>query len=289
MKLFLKKSLLSLSLSLAVAMASPKAVVMDFGAVDTLQALDATDLIVALPKGNLPTYLQSLDWSHAEDSGGMKNPDLAKFEEMEIDFIVISPRLGNQIEVLNEYAPVLNFTVDSDHYLESASKNIKQLAQLANREQAAEEALVALTDEIAQIQAEIAKSDQRALVVIHNDGKLMATPTSGSAKFIHNVLGVKNAEKMPKEGRQAADLPYLTSVAPDLIFVIDRSAAIGSTPMDQEQVEKSLITPLNEVLDKEVKIVYLDPTLWYLSGNGLISIVKEAQEIEAALKQASNQ
>lgn len=289
MKLFLKKSLLSLSLSLAVAMASPKAVVMDFGAVDTLQALDATDLIVALPKGNLPTYLQSLDWSHAEDSDGMKNPDLTKLEEMEIDFIVISPRLGNQIEVLNEYAPVLNFTVDSDHYLESASKNIKQLAQLANREQAAEEALVALTDEIVQIQAEIAKSDQQALVVIHNDGKLMATPTSGSAKFIHNVLGVKNAEKMPKERRQVADLPYLISVAPDLIFVIDRSTAIGSTPMDQEQVEKSLITPLNEMLDKEVKIVYLDPTLWYLSGNGLISIVKEAQEIEAALKQASNQ
>ena len=288
MKLFLKKSLLSLSLSLAVAVASPQAVVMDFGAVDTLQALDATNVIAALPKGNLPTYLQSLDWEQAEDSGGMKSPDLAKFKEMKIDFIVISPRLGNQIETLNEYAPVLNFTVDSDHYFESVSNNITQLAKLVDREQAVDEALKALTDEITQIQAEIAKSNQQALVVIHNDGKLMATPTSGSAKFIHNVLGVKNAEKMPKEGRQAADLAYLTAVAPDLIFVIDRSAAIGATPMDQQQTEISLIEPLNEALDKQVKMVYLDPTLWYLSGNGLISIVKEAREIEVAMKDQSN-
>lgn len=285
MKCFLKKSLLSLSLSLAIAIASPKAVVMDFGAVDTLQALDAADLIVALPKGNLPHYLQSSDWDSVEDSGGMKSPDLTKFKEMPIDLIVISPRLGNQVETLSEYAPVLNFTVDSDNYFESVSENITKLAKFADREEAADAALAKLAEQISQIQREIAKSDQQALVVIHNDGKLMATPTSGSAKFIHNVLGVKNAEKAPKEGRQVADLTYLTEVAPDLIFIIDRSAAIGATSMDQQKVEETLIQPLNEALNKQVKMVYLDPTLWYLSGNGLISIVKEAQEIEAALKE----
>lgn len=288
MKTLLKRSLLALPLMMSLSLANPteaaKGVVMDFGAVDTLKALDKTDAILALPVTNLPQYLGQIDQTNMQDSGGMKAPNLDLLTEIKPAFIVISPRLGGRVEELSQYAPVLNFTANPDDYYASVSQNILELAKLVDAETEANASLNALNTTLAGIKAEIAKSEKNALVVIHNDGKYGATPTSGSAKFIHQFLGVKNAETSPKEDRQAADVEYLETVKPDVIFIIDRSAAIGQTPMVLDTFKAEVTSKVTNGAGEAIEVVYLDPTLWYLSGNGLMSIEAQAKEIASALK-----
>ncbi len=303
MKILLKRTAWILPIMTALSVISPsiavdKGIVMDFGAVDTLKALGKEDHISALPIQNLPTYLSDLDLEGIQNSGGMKSPDLTIFAELKPQFIVISPRLGGRVDELSEYGKILNFTVDSDHYAQSVATNILALAELVDAESEAKVSLDALNGRLDQVRAEIAQSPQTALVMIHNDGNYMATPTSGTAKFIHQFLGVKNAaseapqstvqDKDARPARQAVDETYLNSIQPDLIFVVDRSSAIGQTPIDQSLFETNVVRKATNRDGKAIKVVYLDPTLWYLSGNGLISIEAQANEILSALKSSSS-
>lgn len=287
MKTVLKRSMLVLPLMMSLSLANPaesaKGVVMDFGAVDTLVVLDKTEAISALPMANLPQYLSDLDTTNMKDGGGMKEPNLEVYAEIKPAFIVISPRLGGKVDELSQYAPVLNFTADADDYYASVQKNILALGKLVNAEDEANQSLKALDKNLTAIQESIAKSDQRALVMMHNAGNTFAASESGRGQFIHDFMGVKKADTAPKE-RQAVDVEYLTSIQPDVIYIIDRSAAIGQTPMALETFKEEIVAKVKTKEGEAINVVYLDPTLWYLSGNGLMSMEMQAKEVQAGLQ-----
>ena len=288
MKTLLKRSLLLLPLMMSLTLADTEkpatGIVMDFGAVDTLVVLDKTDAISALPMRNLPAYLKELNTADIKDGGGMKEPNLEIYAELKPEFIVISPRLGGKVEELTEYAPVLNFTVNAEDYYASASQNILALAKLVDAEESANASLNQLNAQLDVIKETIGNSDKTALTMMHNADNLFASPTSGYGKFIHDFLGTKNAVKAPIEGRQAIDVAYLNEIQPDVIFIIDRSGAIGQTPMNLESFQSDIISQVTLENGNEIKVVYLDPTLWYLSGNGLMSIELQAKEVAAGLQ-----
>ncbi|MHC5225172.1 ABC transporter substrate-binding protein [Ignatzschineria sp. LJL83] len=288
MKTLLKRSLLLLPLMMSLTLADTEktatGIVMDFGAVDTLVVLDKAEAISAIPMRNLPTYLKELNTADIQDGGGMKEPNLEVYAELKPEFIVISPRLAGKVDVLSEYAPVLNFTANPEDYYASVSQNILALAKLVDAEDSANVSLNQLNSELDEIKANIAKNDKIALTMMHNADNLFASPTSGYGKFIHHFLGTKNAVKAPIEGRQAIDIDYLNEIQPDVIFIIDRSAAIGQTPMNLESFQSEIISKVTLENGKEIKVVYLDPTLWYLSGNGLMSIELQAKEVATGLQ-----
>lgn len=291
MKILLKRSLLlfplMMSLTLAEIETPATGIVMDFGAVDTLVALDKADVISAIPIRNLPAYLKEfkeLNTINIQDGGGMKEPNLEVYAELKPEFIVISPRLAGKVEALSEYAPVLNFTAHPEDYYASASQNILALAKLVNAEDSANVSLNQLNAQLDEIKVTIAKSDKTALTMMHNAENLFASPESSYGKFIHNFLGIKNAVKEPMEGRQIIDVAYLNEIQPDIIFIIDRSAAIGQTPMNLESFQSEIISQVTLESGKEIEVIYLDPTLWYLSGNGLMSIELQAKEVVAGLE-----
>lgn len=288
MKTLLKRSMLLLPLMMSLSLANPlesaTGVVMDFGAVDTLVVLDKTDAISALPMRNLPRYLGDIDTTTMKDGGGMKEPNLDVYAEIKPAFIVISPRLGGKVEELSQYAPVLNFAANADDYYPSVTQNILELAKLVDAEDAANRSLNTLNTTLDTIKADIATSDKRALTMMHNAGNVFATPAGGHGQYIHNFLGVKNAVIEPIEGRQVVDIAYLNEIQPDLLFIIDRSAAIGQEPLDLETFKRDVVANAKTQAGKEIKVVYLDPTLWYLSGNGLMSMEMQAKEVQKGLQ-----
>lgn len=64
--------------SAKVAQKPSRVVLFDFGVYDTMNKLGLADNVVALPLGNLPSYLKGQVNSKVADAGGMKTPDLAK-------------------------------------------------------------------------------------------------------------------------------------------------------------------------------------------------------------------
>ncbi len=289
MKTLLKRSMLVFPLMMSLSLANPAesatGVVMDFGALDTLQALGKTDAVVGYPVSGLPEYIGKVTTNDAKNTGGLKDANIELLTEIKPSFIVISPRLGGKVAELEQIAPVLNFAANPDDYYASVSQNILALAKYVNAETEANAKLTELNTKLDGIRANIAKSDKTALVMMHNAGNTFAAPAGGAGKFIHNFLGVKNAiTKAPSEERQAVTAEFLAEVQPDVIYIVDRSAAIGVEPMALESFKTDVVSTVKTKDGKAIDVIYLEPKLWYLSGNGLMSIEAQAKEVEAGLQ-----
>lgn len=271
--------LLIMSVMGIAAATEERFVVMDFGALDTIAALEKGEVVVALPKGNLPEYLAQFDNEQYHNTGGMKEPDIPLIESLNPTGIIISPRQGAYLEALEGIAPVYNFGVEGD-YLPAVEKNILSVAALLGVKEMGEVKVEALLTTLENIKARAQESDKRAILLLHNDGKLILSTESKYADLLHNQLGVARAEEEKRE-RFLVDPAYLSSLNPDLIYIVDRSAAIGAEAFDLDYFTQESLVEVEAV--KSSGIHYLTPKLWYLSGNGLESIRLQAEEVERSL------
>ncbi|WP_077928597.1 ABC transporter substrate-binding protein [Wohlfahrtiimonas populi] len=268
--------------SFGSAMADPKGVVMDFGALDTIEALGGSASVSALPKEFAPEYLEKYKTADYKLSGDMFKLDMDLIRQENPDFIIISGRQGRSAAELQSIAPVINFSAGNDNYMESVQYNILAVGKAIGKEAEAKAALEKLDAKIKSAQEKSAASKQKAIVVMHNDGNVGLINHSGYATLVHDVAGVKRADEKKHEGRVAADAKYLTEVNPDIIYVVDRSAAIGAKPLDENYFKAKELAEVKAV--KDVNVIYLTPKLWYLSGKGLQSIDLQVEEVMTPIK-----
>lgn len=277
-KLLLATGLVS---CLGLAMAAPKLVVMDFGALDTIDALGGSETVVAIPKDLVPAYLEKYKTDNVKRSGDMFKMDMDVINGENPDYIVISGRQGRAQAELQSVAPVINFSAANDDFLESAKYNIYAVGKAIEKEAEAKAAWESLNSKLEKSAEKAKASNQTALVLMHNDGNFWISNTSGYATLVHDVLGVKRAETEEVEKGVQADAAYLTAKNPDIIYIIDRSAAIGQPPMKEDHFKATDMADISAV--KNDKVVYLTPQLWYLSGKGLQSFDLQTDEIMQAI------
>ncbi|OCG23792.1 hypothetical protein A9G22_05365 [Gilliamella sp. App2-1] len=264
-----------------------KVVVMNYGALDTLDALGKGSIVAAAPLSVIPSYLQQYNNASITDTGNMKEPNIETIKQVKPDLIVIDGRQASKADDLSKIAPVINLSVDNKNYIESTKNHIQVLANITGTESKADNILQSLDKTIQDAQAIAKASAKKAIVAIHNDGKMILINSSSSAVLIHDVLNVKRAVPltvMPAHNAIGKPTPifvddnYIKSVKPDIIFVIDRSKAIGNQGMADHYFSQ-------QVLNKnKTHVVYLTPDLWYLSGGGAKSINRQIDEVINALK-----
>ncbi|MBP6117172.1 MAG: siderophore ABC transporter substrate-binding protein [Neisseriaceae bacterium] len=259
-----------------------RVVTFDFGALDTLEALGVE--IIGLPKANIPAYLEKYKDDKYVDMGGLKEPNFEAIHAAKPDLIIISDRQAKLFDQLNEIAPTVYTNVDYNDYVPSLEKNVKTLAGLFGKEAQAEEALAALKADIASVNEKTNAMSEKGLILLVNDGKLSAYGSKSRFGFIHDVLGMKQADEgisVSTHGQSVA-FEYIVKTNPDYIFVIDRSAVVGNSETGAKQViENELVQKTNAFQNNH--IVYLDPNTWYLSGGGLGSTKEMVEEVNAAL------
>lgn len=277
-KLLLATGLIS---CLGLAIAAPKLVVMDFGALDTIDALGGSETVVAIPKDSVPAYLEKYKTDNVKRSGDMFKMDMDVINGENPDYIVISGRQGRAQAELQSVAPVINFSAANDDFLESAKFNIYAVGKAIEKEAEAKAAWESLNNKLETSAKKAKASNQKALVIMHNDGNIWISNNSGYATFIHDVLGVKRAETEEVAKGVQADAAYLTVKNPDIIYIIDRSAAIGQPPMKEDHFTAADMAEISAV--KNDKVVYLTPQLWYLSGKGLQSFDLQTDEVMKAI------
>ncbi|MWP47883.1 siderophore ABC transporter substrate-binding protein [Gilliamella sp. Pas-s27] len=273
--------------TIVVPKAPKKVVVMNYGALDTLDALGKGSIVTAIPRSVTPSYLQQFNKSSIADTGNMKEPDINAIKQTKPDLIIIDGRQASKSEDLSKIAPVINLSVDAKNYVESTKNHIQVLAKITETESKADNIIQSLDEKIQNTQALAQSSAKKAIVVIHNDGKMILINSSSSAALIHDVLDVKRAVPLTVTPANNAigkpkpifvDDNYIKSVKPDVIFVVDRSKAIGKQGMAEHYFSQ-------HVLNKsKTQVVYLTPDLWYLSGGGAESINRQIDEVANALK-----
>ncbi|HGN1706885.1 TPA: siderophore ABC transporter substrate-binding protein [Providencia rettgeri] len=265
-----------------VAKKPQKVVLFDFGVYDSMQKLGLGDKVIALPTANAPAYVKGSIPASMENAGGMKQPDLAKIEQLKPDLIVITGRQGKSYEALSKIAPTINLGSNSKHYIDSVKANVAVIGELYGNQKAVDEQLVALDKTIADAQKKAADSNKKVLVLMHNDGKLIPNNQS----VVYDVVKAQRAqlpvdESADKSKRRVVDTKTIAQANPDVILIVDRSEAIGAGKLDKTVFEDSNIQETKAY--KDGKITYLQSDLWYLSGGGFVSLTEQINAVVKAL------
>ncbi|SFC67910.1 siderophore ABC transporter substrate-binding protein [Pragia fontium] len=256
-------------------------VIFDFGTLDTMHALGITT-VAGLPKKNIPSYLSQYNNDKVANAGNMKQPDMQAIRDLKPELIVITGRQGKSYDELATIAPTINLSINNGVYLDSFKKNVLTIGQIFDKTAEADNGLAVLDKKITELRKQAEASGQKAMVLVHYNGKFSASTSNGYASIIHQVLGVKKADENLADGRQAGTPDYIAEKNPDIIFIVDRNEAIGEGKVDRSLMEDDKIKQTNAF--RKGKIVYLQPDLWYLSGGGLESLSLQIDEVNAAIQ-----
>lgn len=259
-----------------------KVVVFDNGSLDTLDALGVGDHVVGAATQNLPAYLSS--YKEVESAGGIKEPDLEKINQMKPDLIIISGRQSDFQEELSKIAPTLFLSVDTEKPWESIQQNVLTLGEIFDKESGAKKQIKELSTEIKKTADKASDLDKKALVVLVNEGQLSAYGSGSRFGFVHDVFGFPQADNEiePSTHGQSVSFEYVLEKNPDLLFVIDRTKAIGGDDSQNNLAENELIAQTNA--GKNGKIISLQPDVWYLSGGGLESMKLMLEDVNQAFE-----
>ncbi|MEZ0480055.1 siderophore ABC transporter substrate-binding protein [Planococcus sp. SSTMD024] len=259
-----------------------KVVVFDFGILDTLDQL-GVESVAGVAQGNIPTYLEQYeDTEKYENIGTLKEADFEAIHAMDPDLIIIS---GRQAEMYNEFsdiAPTIHLGVDTTDYMNSFTTNMETVGEIFGKQAEVEEELAAINEQIEGIKEKTATSDEKGLIVLANEGKVSAYGAASRFGIIHDVFGVKQADEGIEASThgQSITYEYILDTNPDMMFVVDRNAAVGNDASAKDSLENELVQKTNAYQND--KIIYLDPDYWYLSGGGLQSVSEMVNAIESA-------
>ncbi|MDC9594692.1 siderophore ABC transporter substrate-binding protein [Xenorhabdus sp. IM139775] len=257
-----------------------RVVLFDFGTYDSMVKLGLSDRVVALPISNLPEYIRNGVPATMHNAGGMKEPNLEKLAEIKPDLIVITGRQGASYEDLSKIAPTINLSTDNKNYLSSVDNHLKLLGEMFDKQVMVKAQFADLEKAIAAAQEKAKAANSKVLVLLHNAGELYPN----NQAIVYNVIKAPRAvlpAKSDENKSRVVTAEMIAQANPDVIFIIDRSEAIGAGKLEKDQFENDQVKSTNAY--KNGRIVYLQSDLWYLSGGGLDSMTRQVNAVADAL------
>jgi len=256
-------------------------VVFDFGTLDTLDELAIE--VAGLPKQTIPSYLEKFKDEKYVNLGSLKEPDFEAIHALQPDLIIISSRQSDLYDEFKEIAPTIYLGIDTTNYMESFKKNLNTIGEIFNKEEEIASELADIEEEIAGINEKASGLDEKSLIILGSEGKVSAYGPSSRFGIIHDVFGFKAADEKIESSTHGQNITfeYILETNPDILFVIDRDAAIGADSTVKATVENDLVKKTEAFQNDSV--IYLDGEYWYLSGGGLKSMKEMIKEVEQAL------
>jgi len=268
-----------------VAKNPKKVVVFDMGTLDTLDKLGLGDRVAGVPQDSIPSYLKKYKSANYKNVGTLKEPDFEAVNAIKPDLIIISGRQQDSYDKFQEIAPTIFLGVDNKKYMESFKENVTTIGKIFGKEDQVKQDLTKIDNDIASVKEKANASDAKALITLTTGGKVTAYGPASRFGLIHDVFGIKastdDLKADPVHG-QNISMEFILEKNPDILYVIDRDAAIGEGNNAKEVIENSLVKKTKAY--KNGKIIYLDPGYWYLSGGGLESVSEMVKEAAKGLE-----
>lgn len=249
-----------------------RVVVLDFASLENLDLIDAP--VVGLTKLAVPQYLKKYEEDESiVNVGSLVEVNLEKINELKPDLILAGGRLSESYKSLSRIAPTIITFFDMDDPLGALQKDLTNLGLIFQEQEVYEKVYSDLMTKIAKVREVAEGSEEKALVVLHNQGRFSAYGSGSRFGLIHDILGLKEAAPgldTHLHGTRASS-EFIKETNPDILFIVDRSAAIGDQPLNRKDVENELIRRTNAY--EKNQIIYLNSEAWYLSGTGGITSI----------------
>ena len=259
-------------------------VVMDLGMLVTLDALG----IEADGFGSLgtpvPEQYQALV-DAPEPVGTAFEPDYEAINALEPDLIIVATRSSATYPEMSEIAPTVDLTFDESlDPIAAFEQRHEQLGQIFGIEDEVAAELEALDAEIEALAARTGDAGS-ALIVLTSGAEVSAYGAGSRFGMVHDVFGYAAADETLQTEEthgEVVSFEYLLDVNPDVMFVVDRSAAIGEEAEGAETIlDNELVNQTNAWQNE--RVVYVDAFSWYLAGNSIPGLRGVMADIEASL------
>jgi len=257
-------------------------VVFDVGVLSTLDSLGVD--VAGVPDAVFPEALAQYGGDEYPKVGSLFEPDYEAVDALEPDLIIVAGRSAAVYPELAEIAPTVDLTVDNSDFFPSFEERATSLAEIFGAEDEVADRLRVLDERIAQVH-EAAQGAGDALFVMTNASELSAYGPGTRFGFVYDELGLTPADDAltAADHGDAISFEYLAETDPDLLFVLDRDAAIGESGAAAEQVlDNELVHGTTAWTNEDVH--YLDSAVWYIAPNGLPSVESMVEEIAAAVE-----
>jgi len=260
-----------------------KMVVFDYGFLDTLDALGVEGVVGVPQDSSLPENLEEYASDDYVNVGTLKEPLLEDIAEIGPDAIFISSRQSPYYEELSEIAPVVFVGTSQDDYWNTFLASVDVAAKMFDKEEEAKEQIAKIDSAIEEVKA-LSGNYETSLVTMYNEGKLSGFSKDSRFGYIYDIYGFTPVTEDIAASSHGSNFGFeaILEFDPEVLFVIDRTAAVGDQSNIDKDMENKIIQKTKAYQNK--RIVYLDGVLWYLSGGGLQSELAKIEEILAELK-----
>lgn len=266
----------------------PKRVaVMDMAALDILDQLGLEDRVVGASDTSLDYLEKYMEKEQVAALGTIKEADMEAVMASEPDVIFIGGRLAKSYDALNEIAPVVYLSIDTQlGTLESVRKNAGIIASIFGLEEQADQLLEGFEERLAAL-AEFS-TDKTAIVGMVTSGGFNVLGNDGRCSLISREAGFENigveAEIDTSTHGNEASFEFVVEKEPNYVFVLDRDAAVGTegAKLAQEIMENELI--MGTQAYRNGNLIYLsNPAVWYTAEGGIRALDRMIGDLEYAL------
>lgn len=256
---------------------NPKNVaIFDFGVLDILDHVGIETLGIeklAIVKSNVPNYLSAYNIDSVTNAGTLFEPNFDNLDLFSPDLVIISSRSAWTYDKLKAElggVAVLNVAVNNTKYLESVVKNIENLKLIFGGNEVFDTMIDTLETKTAEVNLLAEASNLKALIVMTNGDDISGYGVGSRFGFIHNELGFIPADSKFGNGDanthgDIISFEYIQTLNPDIIFVVDRAAAIGGEP-SIGVLDNALVNSTNAGVND--RIIPLDSIAWYTVSGG---------------------
>lgn len=271
---------------------NPKNVaVFDYGILDILDEVGLETLGIeklAVVKSNLPTYLSKYSGQTYGIAGAsLFEPSFDELDLFDADLVIISGRSAwayNSLKKELNNVAVLSLAVDNTDYLNSVLDNLDILKQIFDGNTAFDALKTTLSTKTSELEETVSQSGLKALIVMTNGSAISGYGIGSRFGFVHNELGFVAADDKFGNGDTNAhgdniSFEYISELNPDVIFVVDRTAATSDDTSSQI-LDVTLVNETNA--GKNNRVILLDSTAWYLVSGGYNStlvMIADAQKV----------
>lgn len=258
-----------------------KVVVFDMGILDTINVI-APEIEIAVPTSNIPSSLSK--YKDVTSVGTLFEPDMEAIFNFEPDLIIIGGRQEDYYDELSEIAPTIYVELNADTYMDDFKLNTTNVAKALGKEEEVKKHLENIDNEIENIISLANSTEEKALIIMTNDGSISAYGKGSRFGLIHDVLDISTADdniEVSKHGQEAS-YEYIAKVNPDILFVVDRTVIAGGSTLASDTLNNDLVNSINAA--KNNKIVYLDPEAWYLASGGINTLNTMLKDAKLALE-----
>ena len=129
------------------------------------------------------------------------------------------------------------------------------------------------------------KSNNKALTLMLNEGKMSAFGADSRFAFLYQSLKFKATDAKIEDSKHGQEMSFegIKEINPDTIILLNRTLAIGGDNSNADTVlNNALFKETNAV--KNNRVIQLTSDLWYLSGGGLQSTKLMIEDVQKVLQ-----